>query len=176
MPHRSAISVRSELPDDYDSIRSLNDLAFGGPNEGMLIDGLRRREDFIPDLSLVAVDDGRIVGHILFSPISIRTASGAVPALGLAPMAVAPDVQRRGIGGMLVRHGLQECVRLGHRIVVVLGHKDYYPRFGFVPASPLGIHAPFDVADPYFMVRELQPGAIAVSGGTVEYPPEFDSV
>jgi len=176
MQNHASVRIRSEVPEDYDTIRALNDLAFGGPGEGLLIDALRRRDDFIPELSLVAVEKERIVGHILFSRIAIRTLEGTVPALALAPMAVVPDRQGHGIGSALVRHGLRECERLGHGLVVVLGHAEYYPRFGFVPAAPLGIRAPFDVADACFLVRELRSGARAGVGGTVEYPPEFDLV
>ena len=124
-------------------------------------------------LSLVAVADDRVVGHILFSTVSIEAAEKTVSALGLAPMAVLPEFQRQGIGSLLVRSGLEECRKAGHRVVVVLGHPDYYPRFGFVPSTRHGIKSEFDVPDEVFMVTELSEGALSGCAGTAKYQPEF---
>jgi putative acetyltransferase len=124
-------------------------------------------------ISAVAEEDGRVVGHIAFSPVSIENSRESFPALALAPMAVHPEWQRQGIGSALVRWSLDECRREGHQLVIVLGHAEYYPRFGFVPARPLGILCPFDVPDEVFRLLELQPGALGARTGKVSYRPEF---
>ena len=166
--------IRAEREADQAAIRALNVRAFGRENEARLVDGLRASTYFIPELSLVAVDASDVVGHILFSRIDIRTAEGVVPALALAPMAVLPAHQRHGIGSALIRRGLGECQRLGQRIVVVVGHPNYYPRFGFTSARAKGLEAPFP--DPVFMVQELTPGALDGVCGMVEYSPAFAAV
>jgi putative acetyltransferase len=170
------ISIRAERPRDHTAVYEVNKLAFGQPAEAELVEGLRRSTAFIPELSLVACDGERVVGHILFTRITIESPGRSTPALALAPMAVLPTHQRRGIGSMLVREGLDHCRRLGHGIVVLLGHAEYYPRFGFTLARPLGIVAPFPVPDEAFMVLELTPGALEGVDGTVRYPAEFDGV
>ena len=166
--------IRPEEPNDCAAIGEVNRLAFGQDNEARLVEALRRSADYIPQLSLVAQIDGRIVGHVLFSPAVIETPERAVPTLALAPMAVHPDYQRRGVGSALAREGLKACQELGHGSVVVLGHPGYYPRFGFVPAPPRGIRPPFEVPAEAFMVCELLPGALAGIHGTVRYPPAFE--
>ena len=167
------ITIRPETAEDYAAIREVNLLAFGQEVEPRLVEALRRLPDFIPELSLVAVEAGQVVGHILFSPIVIETKDGSVPALTLAPLAVRPEFQNQGVGSALVRRGLEECERLGHRIVVVVGHPPYYPRFGFSPARARGLEAPFPVPDEAFLVLELVPGALDGVAGTVRYPPPF---
>jgi putative acetyltransferase len=164
-----------ETPADHDSVAAVHRAAFGGETESRLVDTLRRAPDFIPGLSVVAETDGAVVGHILFSPIMIRGAPNW-PALALAPMAVLPGRQRRGVGSALVRFGLDAARRLGHDRVIVVGHAEYYPRFGFRPASAFGILAPFDVPDDAFMVLELRPGALDDCSGRVCYPPAFSDV
>jgi putative acetyltransferase len=123
-----------------------------------------------------AVKSKQVVGHILFSPIIIETQKAAVPVLSLAPMAVLPEFQNQGVGLELVRQGLRESKRLGHNIVVVVGHPGYYPRFGFTPARAKGLEVPFKVPDEAFMVLELIPGTLDGIKGTVIYPPEFNEV
>ncbi|WAC04758.1 MAG: N-acetyltransferase [Methanoregula sp.] len=172
----SAITIRPEIPADIPAIFNVNLRAFGQPAEAELVNALRREGDFIPELSMVAVDGGIIAGHILFPPISIDSPAGRVPALALAPMAVLPEYQHRGIGSQLVRHGLAACRRLGHHIVVLVGHPDYYLRFGFMPARRYGIEAPFPVPDEAFMVLGLDEGALDGIRGTVRYPGGFDAV
>lgn len=165
------ILIRTETFQDNQSIRRVNELAFGQRNEADLVDALRKNAR--PYLSLVAVIDEEIVGHIFFSAVSVESASGDFTAMGLAPMAVLPSHQNQGIGSQLVREGLQECRHLGENIVVVLGHSNYYPRFGFVPASLKGLRSEYDVPDEVFMVTELTEGALAGRRGLVKYHPEF---
>jgi putative acetyltransferase len=167
------ITIRAEETEDIDAVRRVNELAFGQPDEAALVDALRAVSD--PQISLVAVADGQVVGHIFFSPVSIEGDSTS-SALGLAPMAVLPEYQRQGIGSQLVRDGLRECQRLGCNVVVVLGHPEYYPRFGFVPASQKGLRSEYPVPDEVFMVAELKPGALGGRRGLVKYRPEFGEV
>ena len=165
------IAIRAERHEDVNAIRQVNDEAFGGDSESKLIDKLRNRG--VLTVSLVAVHDGGIVGHIAFSPATVESASSRFEVIALAPMSVLPPYQRRGIGSQLVRVGLEECRRLGHEIVVVVGHADYYPRFGFVPAAPGGLKCEFEVPGEAWMVLELRKGALAGCSGTVRFQPEF---
>lgn len=168
--------IRVEHVDDHAGVDEVNRLAFGQDNEARLVATLRQADGFDPGLSLVAVCDGAVVGHILFSPIRIETDSSDVPALALAPMAVLPELQRRGIGSDLVREGLEACRRAGHAIVVVLGHAEYYPRFGFTPASGFGIRPPFPAPDEAFLALALAPSGLDGISGVVRYPAPFEDV
>ena len=127
-------------------------------------------------VSLVAVVEGRLAGHILFTPVQIEDSSkpDQQPAMGLAPMAVDPEFQRQGIGSQLVRAGLQACRDIGQAVVFVLGHPEYYPRFGFRPAAPLGLHYQDHSFDHAFMVAELEPEALQGRRGWVRYMPAFE--
>jgi putative acetyltransferase len=208
--------IRPERRADEAGIRRVNEAAFGRPAEADLVDALRAAGAVIG--SLVAEEEGEVVGHILFSPATLasHSESGANPlpdpdepngvaesgwpqgpigvspsappqALGVAlgegehpiaalgPMAVLPAWQGRGVGSQLVRAGLDVCRAAGYDLVIVLGHRDYYPRFGFQPAPPLGIRWEHG-ADRNFMVQALRPGALAGAGGVVRYRPEFDGV
>jgi putative acetyltransferase len=166
------ISVRLEQPDDASAIRETNELAFGGPLEARLVDALRGTADY---LSLVATIDGRVVGHILFTPVTIEPAEDRRTA-GLAPMAVRPEHQRSGIGGQLIRAGLEECRRRGYSAVVVLGHPEYYPRFGFVPAHTFGLTCEFPSPPEAFMALELDANALKAIHGMVRYHPLFSQL
>lgn len=166
-------TIRHELPEDRAAIHLINERAFNAAEEAVLVDQLREHGKVT--LSLVAVEAGRVVGHILFSPITIETADRSIAGVGLAPMAVLPEFQNQGIGSLLVATALDECRRLGHRIAVVLGHPEFYPRFGFVPASRYGLRSRYDVRDEVFMALELQPGALRGCAGVVKYQPEFDA-
>jgi putative acetyltransferase len=148
----------------------VNESAFETPAEASLVDALRERAD--PLVSLVAEEGGAIVGHIVLSPMSLPGHPELV-IMGLGPMAVTPDRQRRGIGSALVRSGLEECRELGVGAVCVLGHPSYYPRFGFESASRFGIGSEYDVPDEAFMALELQPGYLANAAGTIRYHPAF---
>jgi putative acetyltransferase len=162
--------IREEGPEDHAAIHDVNVRAFDGPTEADLVDVLRGRAT--PFISLVAIEDGEIVGHICFTPVALES-DPACRAVGLAPMAVRPDRQRRGIGTELVRRGLEECRRLGQEFVVVVGHAGYYPRFGFHRASTKGLACEFPVPDDVFMVLELQPGSLAGKHGLVRYHSAF---
>jgi len=168
------VMIRGEAAEDRLAIHRVNALAFERPDEARLVDALR--EGARPYISLVAVDVERVVGHILFTPVAVESASGTGTALGLAPMAVLPECQRQGIGSRLVREGLAACRRQGHLVVVVLGHPNYYPRFGFVRAATKGLRCEYPVPDEAFMVAELVPGALMGQGGLVRYRAEFAEV
>ena len=165
------ITVRAEQPEDREAIHRVNELAFGRPEEGDLVDNLRASAD--PFISLVAIVYEQVAGHISFSPVTIESEKGVFTAIGLAPMSVLPEYQNKGIGSSLVREGLKECNRLGHDIVVVLGHSKFYPKFGFSPASLKGLRSEYAVPEEVFMVIELREGALAGRSGLVKYHPEF---
>ena len=162
--------VRREAPPDFDAVRIVNERAFGQPDEAGIVDALRGLADAI---SLVAVLDNQVVGHILFTSVSIDEADPRLSASGLAPMAVLPEFQRRGIGSALVHAGLEACRAAGHDLVVVLGHAEYYPKFGFVTAAKHGLRCEYPVPPEVFMVNELRPGSLARARGLVRYRPEF---
>jgi putative acetyltransferase len=164
------VHVRPEVAADHEAIRHVNRLAFDQDEEGRLVDALR--EGGWLRVSLVAERAGRVVGHILFSDLPILTGDGTVPALALAPLAVLPEFQRQGIGSALVRRGLDECRQQGHKIVVVLGHPGFYPRFGFSAKLAAQLGSPFSGKDA-FMAVELVPGALGGVAGRVQYPPPF---
>jgi putative acetyltransferase len=166
------VIVRGENPEDSEElsvIHSINEVAFGSQYEAELVDKLRTEGAVL--VSLVAEMQGRIVGHILFSRMSIETPGGSVPSTALAPMAVLPRHQRRGIGGRLVRHGLNLLREQGERIVIVVGHPNYYPRFGFSSGKALSLKGPFP--QDAFMAMELSPGALEGVRGQVRYPAAF---
>ncbi|MBI2207694.1 MAG: N-acetyltransferase [Candidatus Rokubacteria bacterium] len=165
------LEIRPETTSDAAAVRAVNDAAFGRADEGRIADALRAQH--AKYFGLVAVDDDAIVGHIVFSPATLHCYSALFPIMALGPMAVSPAWQRRGIGSALVREGLAACARRGHDVVVVLGHSEFYPRFGFVPARPLGVMSEWDVPDDVFMVAELAPGALRGRRGVVYYAPEF---
>jgi putative acetyltransferase len=165
----STVIIRAETPADVQDVRRVNVAAFGQPAEADLVDALRSEAH--PFVSLVAERDGRVIGHICFSPVTIDSDPGAADYIGLAPMAVDPDAQRQGVGSMLVREGLRECARLGQRLVVVLGHPAFYPRFGFAPASRMGLSCEYSVPHDTFMALLLKPPAPA--RGLVRYHPAF---
>ena len=163
--------MRPERDGDEVAIRHLNDAAFGGTEESRLISAVRRSGQSA--VSLVATAENEIVGHILFTPVTIDVPGPPIAALGLGPMAVLPAWQRGGIGSKLVAAGIEECRRLGCGVLVVLGHPEYYPRFGFHRADTLGLRCEFAVPAEVFMAMELVHGALAGRSGTARYLPEF---
>lgn len=167
------VVIRERSPADDDAIRRLNDTAFGGPLESKIVDALRRAR--LAAVELVAVEADEIVGHILFSALKVTFGEEPVeprPTLALAPMAVSPAYQRRGIGSELVRSGLALARQREWWAVIVLGHPDYYPRFGFSAALAQPLASPY--SGEAFMALELVPGALSGAGGKVVYPPAFD--
>jgi len=165
--------IRLEETADEAAVHALNAAVFPTPAEADLVDALRVRAR--PIVSLVAVDGGAVVGHILFSPVSLDGFEDR-SLMGLAPMAVAPARQRRGIGSQLVRAGLEACGNLGCGAVVVLGHPDYYPRFGFSTAARRGLTCEYDAPDEAFMVLELRRDYLAGAEGVIRYHPAFDAL
>jgi putative acetyltransferase len=163
------VLIRPETSDDQAAITRVNNAAFGGDNEARLVDRLREARLLVA--SLVAVDEsGQAIGHIAFSPVTILAGGDERQVASLAPMAVVPSHQRQGIGSMLVDRGLQACRHAGYRAVIVVGHPDYYPRFGFSHALVEGLENPFG-AGTAFMGLELARGSLSsLGGGRVVYP------
>jgi putative acetyltransferase len=168
------ITIRPERPEDAPQVRRVNELAFGQPAEADLV--YRLKQGCTDTLSLVAEDDA-VVGHILFTPVVVESAGGRVLGTGLAPMAVLPDRQRQGIGSQLVRRGLDILRERGCPFVVVIGHPEFYPRFGFEPASIHGLACQWEgVPDAAFMVLVLDEHAMAGVSGLAKYKDEFNDV
>jgi putative acetyltransferase len=165
--------IRKEEYEDWPVVHALNASVFETAAEAKLVDALRR--DAKPIISLVAAEGKEIVGHILFSPVSLVD-HPELMIMGLAPMAVAAHRQRRGIGSALVGAGLEHCKQLGAGAVVVLGHHDYYPRFGFVPATRYGLRSAYEVPEEAFMAVELRPGYLKDAGGMIEYHAAFGNL
>lgn len=171
------ITIRPEREEEFNTIYQLTSLAFGQEDESRLIDLLRKDECFIPKLSLVAINKDTIIGHILFTKISILGKEDqSHVSLALAPMAVLPDFQRKGIGGQLIRRGLEVAKELGYSSVIVLGHKDYYPKFGFEPAEKWNIKTHYEVPSDYFMGLALVPGGLEGVSGMVQYSAPFSQL
>jgi putative acetyltransferase len=168
------MEIRSEKPEDVEAIHQVNVAAFGRGDEADLVDRLR---GITSTFSFVAVELEQIVGHIFFSPVKIE---GDYPQglflLGLAPLAVLPSYQRRGIGALLIRHGLAECDRSGCKAIAVLGDPKYYSRFGFGTAKNKGLGCEYAVPDEVFMVLELENNALKGCVGTIKYHSEFGSL
>lgn len=168
--------INSEHASDIPAIHALVAAAFGQPDEADLVDRLRAGAGFIPELALCMRDgENTLLGHVLFTHCRIVDEEGqSTPSLALAPLSVQPEYQRQGVGKGLVRHGIWRATDMGFGSVIVLGHPDYYTRFGFQPAGDHAIHPPFALDDPAaFMVLPLYPGALAGVWGTVQYDPAF---
>lgn len=168
------LSIRPELPSDAPALRDLLARAFGGREEADLVDALRRLG--IVDVALVALVEGDVTGYIAFSPVSVEVNPRRTIVSGLAPLAVAPDGQRGGIGSRLVWDGLAACRRRGVEAVVVLGESAYYERFGFRRADRSGLRCEYDAPPEAFMVLELADGAVDGLTGLVRYAPPFAAV
>jgi putative acetyltransferase len=171
------VGIRAEMLADVEAIRRVNELAFGRPEEADVVDRLRQAR--IPFLSLVAEDGSAIVGHILFTPAIVEVGQDGeqrVAGMGLAPLAVIPDRQRQGLGSLLVRRGLDLLRADGCPFVIVLGHPEYYARFGFERASAHGLACQWkDVPDDAFMVLVFDPDAMRGVSGIARYRDEFDA-
>jgi predicted N-acetyltransferase YhbS len=170
-------SIRPELPVDLDQIHELHREAFRGPAEAELVDAIRAGADFIPELSLVAVaSDGSVLGHILVSRVGFEPDPAGSPrrdALALAPLAVLPPHEGRGIGSALMREALAAADRRDESLVAVVGAPSFYERFGFGPAADLGVRSPYDDAGSASQVRPI--GERAIESGSVVYPPMFEA-
>lgn len=165
------ITIRPEREDDHGRVHEIHVAAFGGPAEAGLVDAMRGKVS--PEVSLVAEMAGRVVGHVYFSPVHVGESGRQ--AMGLAPVAVDPACQRGGIGSALCRSGLARCRELGQPVVFVLGHADYYPRFGFEPALPHGLFYKNEHFAPSFFVADLAGAGLSGFAGEVRYHPAFDA-
>ena len=166
--------IREEQPGDEQPINAVNLAAFESAEEADIVDKLR---DNCPDfLSFVAERDGKIVGHILFTPVQAQSESEVVTGMGLAPMAVLPEYQNRGVGSALVREGIRKVRKQKYPFIIVLGHPEYYPRFGFEPGSNFGLECEYDdVPDEAFMMLPLDGNIVDSLSGIVKYRPEFSA-
>lgn len=168
--------TRPETEADVPGVRAVELAAFPTPEEADLVDALRASPAWLPGLSIVAADaaePGRVVGHALLTRCHVGASPQPVDeALALAPCAVLPEHQRSGAGAAAIEAALTAARDQGERLVLVLGHPEYYPRFGFVPASRYGIRAPMDVPDEAMMALVLDDGD-PVPGGVIRYPPPF---
>ena len=165
------IEIREERADDIAAVRDLNRRAFGQDQESNIVDALRANGAAL--LSLVATLNDQVVGHIMYSPVSV---TGNVSGTALGPMAVLPEHQRQGIGSKLIEAGNRKLKDAGCPFIVVVGHADYYPRFGFRPASEHGIKCEWDVPDNVFMLLVIDEAKMAGVAGLAKYMPEFSSV
>ena len=171
------LTIPQDNKADYKKIQELNILAFEEKKEAVLVDLLREKDEFIPQLSLVAILNDEIVGHILFTKIKIIDDNKKEhESLALAPMAVLLKYQKKGIGGKLINKGLNIATRLNYQSVIVLGHEHYYPKFGFAPTRKWNIKTPFEVPSHAFMGVKLAKNGLKNVSGIVKYPKEFDEV
>lgn len=172
------ITIRQETEKDFEEVFNLIEKAFKNDeysenNEQFIVETLRKSEQFIPELSIVAEKDASIVGYILLSPIKIKNKNKTVNSLALAPVAVLPKFQRQGIGGRLINYAHAKATALGFKSIIVLGHENYYPKFGYLLAESFGIKLPFKVPTENCMAIELVSNGLLDVSGTVEYPPAF---
>ena len=173
------MNIRQENKNDHKEVFKLIEKAFieaefADNTEQFLVERLRKSDAFIPELSLVAEIDGQIVGHILLTKLKINNENEGFNSLALAPVSVLPEFQGRGIGGKLIIESHKKAVELGHKSIVLLGHENYYPRFGYTQADKYGIELPFDVPKENCMVIELIENGLNGVSGTVKYPAEFN--
>jgi putative acetyltransferase len=168
------MQIRSEKSGDMDKVWEINVAAFETDTEAKLVNALR--ESGVSYISLVAEVTGELVGHILFTPVELVDDGSGLKLMGLGPMAVMPKYQNKGIGSQLVKEGLEHCLRQGYDAVVVLGHPEYYPRFGFVPSIKYGIKSEYEVPDEAFMILELKKNSLKGKSGVIKYNPAFGSV
>ncbi|MCJ8010861.1 N-acetyltransferase [Paenibacillus sp. KQZ6P-2] len=169
------MNIRTETAADYEQVAKVLFHAFGDrEDESELVKKIRKSATFVPELSLVAERDHEILGHILLSKAEVVDEGSSHEVIALAPLAVSPDHQKQGIGRRLIQEGLERCQKLGLDLVLLIGHPEYYPKFGFKPARPYGLELKqFDVPDDVFMVCELQDGALNRIKGELRYPRVF---
>lgn len=174
----TSLTIRQETPSDYDSvlqliIQAFADMEFSDNEEQYLVERLRKSDNFIPELSLVAISDDKIVGHILLTPIKIKNGIKSFSSLILAPVSVLPDFQGKGIGSQLIEAAHNKAKELGYRSVVLIGPPFFYHRFGYRKASDFKITFPFETPDNCCYAVELVPDGLSNVSGMVEFPPEF---
>ena len=172
------INIRTENKSDYQAVFELIEKAFeteeySDHTEQFLVERLRNSSDFIPALSIIAEFDSRVVGHILLTKIKINNSEQSFDSLSLAPVSVLPGFQKRGIGGMLIKAAHKKAEELGHQSIILIGHKAYYPKFGYSEAAEFGIELPFDAPRENCMAIELVKNGLNGVMGMVEYPKEF---
>lgn len=173
------ITIRQETPDDYARVieltaKAFETMPFSEGDEDKLVDMLRKATTFIPELSLVAEFDSQLVGHILFTPLVIDNGQQQFQSLVLGPVSVLPEFQKQGIGGQLIIAGHQKASNLGFQSVILIGHPEYYPRFGYKTASGFGLKVAMELpSDDVFMAVELAENALSGVTGMVIFPPEF---
>ncbi|AIQ73858.1 MULTISPECIES: N-acetyltransferase [Paenibacillus] len=167
--------IRTETVADYNGVFQVNVKAFGDrEDEARLVENIRNSQGFIPELSIVAEKDNEIVGHLLLSKAVVQDGEKLSDVIALAPLAVLPNVQKQGIGKALIQEGLERCRTLGYELVFLIGHPEYYPRFGFQPAGPHGLELKqFEVPERVFMVCELKEGVLQRIKGELKYPETF---
>ena len=167
------MNIRPEQIGDYDQVYQVQTAAFGKTAEANLVNQLRQMAQ--PLISLIAESDAQIIGHVMFSPVTLPPHDG-LNLMGLGPVAVSPTWQKQGIGRDLINAGLSICQDMGIDAVAVLGHPSYYPRFGFVPSVQFGIKSQYDVPDDVFMMMELNQHSLAGKNGTIYYHDAFQTV
>lgn len=173
------VFIRQELTEDYSKTeevvkRAFLDEEFSDKKEHILVNRIRKSDAFISELSLVALNqDQDIVGHVLLSKVKITDGDKAVDSLALAPVSVLPEYQKKGIGSQLIRVALKKAKEVGFHSVIVLGHKDYYPKFGFKQADVWNIRAPFEVHSEFFLALELIENSLENVQGVVHYSKAF---
>ena len=173
------INIREENQTDHDAVfelveRAFEKITFSDHREQFLVQRLRNSSAFVPELSIVAEIENKMVGHILVTKVKIKNEQDEFGSLALAPVSVLPEYQGKGIGGMLIQEAHKKARALGHKSIVLLGHENYYPKFGYKQAADFGIKLPFDVPKENCMAIELTEGGLNGVSGTVEYPKEFN--
>ncbi len=168
------IIIRSEREEDFSAVYEINCKAFGTKEEALLVNKLRKSG--IPLISLVSELNNKLVGHILFSQAHIVSENSRIEIMALAPMAVMPEYQRQGVGTEMVKKGLELCAQNGYRAIAVLGHPEYYPRFGFEPSVNFNITCSYEVPEDVFMIMELKDGFLNSLIGRVKYHKLFDEL
>jgi len=170
------IAIEPETEGDYEGITKVHTAAFNRDGEARLVEKLRKTPAYIPELSLVARYRNAIIGHILLYPVKINAYKKKCNSLALAPISVIPRFQNKKVGSILIKEDLEKAQKLGFKSVIVVGHPEYYPRFGFEKASKYGISPPFNVPDTAFFAIELEKDGLKNCNGTIEYPSEYNEV
>ncbi|GAB0156750.1 N-acetyltransferase [Chryseobacterium sp. Alg-005] len=170
--------IRQEKERDYPKVfqtieEAFRNLEYSDHQEHFLVERLRKSNAFIPELSLVAEADDKIAGHILFTKITIENGQESFESLALAPVSVQPDFQHQGIGGKLIEKGHDIARQLGYQSVILIGHENYYPKFGYKKTTNFGISFPFDIPEENGMAIELVKDGLKDVKGVVRYPKEF---